>query len=424
MRSCWHWKGSLMSGVLNSNMPQRISDTLEFSSSAIIPDQGTWIGRAWLPDELAYRSVSGPHSIMVSNGEIFDLSEEFNTTSELLNQGDPLEELKRRNWPRVARLSTVLDNSLFFRRDPSSPYILSPNDIQAIKACGVTFIQSLLERVIEEKAKGDPGKSREIREIISANIGTDLSGVEPGSPESVKLKREFQAQGVWSPYLEVGIGKDAEVFTKAQPLSAVSFGAEVGVLQDSSWNNPEPEVVLAVSTEGKIRGATLGNDVNLRDYEGRSALLLGEAKDQNGSCSIGPFIRLFDESFSLEDVKKSNIRLSMHGVDGFVSEGMSAMSAISRRLEDLVAQTLGRNHQYPDGLMLFTGTMFAPTMDRDKPGEGFTHHVGDRVEIETEMLGKLVNWVNYCSEIPPWTFGIHQFNDFTLKRHKGVGKTG
>jgi len=383
-----------------------------------MPDQGIWIDRVWLPDRLAYRKISGPHAVMLSKGDIFDLSDEFGTTSELINKPDPVAELKKGSWKKVGEVSEILDNSLFFRRPPNSPYLLSPNDIQAIKACGVTFIQSLLERVIEEKAKGDPKKSLEIRDVISQKIGADLSGIKPGSPQSVKLKQEFQAQGIWSQYLEVGIGKDAEVFTKAQPLSAVSFGVEVGILKESTWNNPEPEVVLAVSSDGQIKGATLGNDVNLRDYEGRSALLLGEAKDQNGSCSIGPFIRLFDQSFTLKDVKKANIRLSMFGTDGFVSEGLSAMDSISRSPEDLVAQTIGRNHQYPDGLMLFTGTMFAPTMDRDKPGEGFTHHVGDRIEIETEKLGKLVNWVNYCSQIPPWSFGIQQFMDYTSRRRK------
>ena len=407
-----------MSPALNSIMPQTGTDTFQFSISGIMPDQGIWIGRVWLPDRLAYRKISGPHAVMLSKGDIFDLSDEFGTTSELINKPDPVAELKKGSWKKVGEVSEILDNSLFFRHPPNSPYLLSPNDIQAIKACGVTFIQSLLERVIEEKAKGDPKKSLEIRDVISQKIGADLSGIKPGSPQSVKLKQEFQAQGIWSQYLEVGIGKDAEVFTKAQPLSAVSFGVEVGILKESTWNNPEPEVVLAVSSDGQIKGATLGNDVNLRDYEGRSALLLGEAKDQNGSCSIGPFIRLFDQSFTLKDVKKANIRLSMFGTDGFVSEGLSAMDSISRSPEDLVAQTIGRNHQYPDGLVLFTGTMFAPTMDRDKPGEGFTHHVGDRIEIETEKLGKLVNWVNYCSQIPPWSFGIQQFMDYTSRRRK------
>lgn len=407
-----------MLGFQNRAMPQAETNTYEFSSAGIIPNEGTWIGRAWVPGRLAYHKIPGPHPVLLMQGEIFDLSDEYDTTSELLNRPDPVKELKNGNWKKVADLEEVLDNSLFFKKDPDSPCLLSPNDVQAIKACGVTFIQSLLERVIEEKAKGDPKKSLEIRGVISQKIGADLSGIKPGSPESVRLKQEFQAQGLWSQYLEVGIGKDAEVFTKAQPLSAVSYGAEVGVLKESSWNNPEPEVVLAVSSDGQIKGATLGNDVNLRDYEGRSALLLGEAKDQNGSCSIGPFIRLFDNSFTLEDVKKATIRLSMFGADGFFSEGLSAMASISRTLEDLVAQTIGRNHQYPDGLMLFTGTMFAPTMDRDNPGEGFTHHVGDRVEIATEKLGKLVNWVNYCDQIPPWSFGIQQFMTYILSRSK------
>ncbi len=379
--------------------------------------RGTWIGRIWVPQALAFKGVAGPHVVCCHHGVLYDLSERFDTTCSLLNDQHPAEVIRSNNsWREIIDLDSVVQNSIFYKRQADHPFLLAPNDVQAIKACGVTFIQSLLERVIEEKAQGDPKAAQAIRAVITEKIGTDLSRVNPGSEQAQQLKIELQRQGIWSQYLEVGIGKDAEVFTKSQPLSAVTFGAQIGVLQESNWNNPEPEVVLAVSNLGKIQGATLGNDVNLRDYEGRSALLLGEAKDQNGSCSIGPFIRLFDDTFSLDDVKTADIKLSIHGLDGFTSQGISPMRSISRQPEDLVDQVIGRNHQYPDGFMLFLGTMFAPTDDRLQEGEGFTHQIGDRVEIQADRLGKLINWVNHCHEIPRWTFGINEFIRFILER--------
>lgn len=386
----------------------------------IIPksaEEGTWIGRCVLPSNMSYKGIAGPHVVTVKNGKVYDLSAHFSSTSQLINSDTPAKRLKAlRDLPEIGGLQEILKNSLYFNRDVELPYFIAPNDIQAIKACGVTFIKSLLERVIEEKAKGDAQAAHGIRKSIYDSLGDDLSKVVPGSPETEKLKKEFQEKGLWSQYLEVGIGKDAEVFTKAQPLSSVGFGAQIGVLKSSKWNNPEPEIVLAVSATGKIVGATLGNDVNLRDYEGRSALLLGEAKDQNGSCAIGPLFRLFDDTFDLEDVKNCEVELSMTGTDGFTSTGANKMKEISRSPEDLVSQVLGHNHQYPDGFVLFLGTMFAPSEDRVKEGEGFTHKVGDQVKISTEHLGTLVNWVNTCDQIPKWEFGIGSFIEFVLKR--------
>ena len=269
----------------------------------ILPENGAkgiWIGKCWVPPDKAYKGIEGPHVIWVDKGIVYDISNHFLTSSQLLNQVNPVQYL--RNIKNLKKLTDFLDlikNSYRIQKDLTLPYLLAPNDIQSIKACGVTFIQSLLERVIEEKAEGDPTKANQIRMDISRKIGSDIKSVKPGSSAALKLKEQLQQQGVWSQYLEVGIGKDAEVFTKSQPLAAVTGGSQIGILKDSSWNNPEPEVVLAVSNTGKIQGATLGNDVNLRDYEGRSALLLGEAKDQNGSCSIGPMIRLFDETFTV-----------------------------------------------------------------------------------------------------------------------------
>jgi fumarylacetoacetate (FAA) hydrolase family protein len=270
----------------------------------------------------------------------------------------------------------------------------------------VTFAVSTLERVIEEKARGDAAAAHAIRDALRETVGGELTSVRPGSPQADQLKGALITQGLWSQYLEVAIGKDAEVFTKGPPLSTVGWGDWVGVRADSAWNNPEPEIVLVSDRGGRVRGAALGNDVNLRDLEGRSALLLGKAKDNNASCAIGPFIRLFDDSFSLDDVRRAEVRLQIEGEDGFRLSGQSSMSQISRDPLELVGQTIGANHQYPDGFVLFLGTMFAPIQDRDAPGQGFTHKPGDVVRISSDRLGVLENKVTTCAEAPPWTFGL------------------
>ncbi len=380
--------------------------------------EGTWIGRCYVPEKVAYNHVKGPHVIWVKQEKVYDLSYYFKSTGELINSSSYTDILNVKD-PRIKEvglLEEILENSIYLQKNQSKPFFLAPNDTQAIKACGVTFIKSLLERVIEEKAKGDPRLALELREEITTIIGESLNQVKPGSPQADVLKMELKKRNIWSQYLEVGIGPDAEVFTKSQPFSAVGYGAEVGVLSHSKWNNPEPEIVLVVNNKGNIIGATLGNDVNLRDYEGRSALLLGEAKDQNGSCAVGPLFRMFDETFSLEDVKTAKVSLTIEGTDGFLLEDSSDMVEISRSPDDLVAQVISGNHQYPDGFILFCGTMFAPTLDRGEKGMGFSHKLKDKVTIESPKLGQLINWVNSADKIPKWEFGINAFLEYTLKR--------
>ncbi len=361
---------------------------------------GLFVGRIWNP------AVSGPSIVTVRNGQLIDItSKEAPTLSALLESADPAGLVRAATGQSLGTLSDIAANSIG-KPDPALPYLLAPVDLQAIKACGVTFAQSMIERVIEEKAAGSPERAAAIRERVSTLIGGSLNNLKAGSPEAATVKQALIDEGMWSQYLEVGIGPDAEVFTKAPVLSSVGWGADVGLHPVSTWNNPEPEIVLAVDSRGEIKGATLGNDVNLRDVEGRSALLLGKAKDNNASCSIGPFIRLFDESFGLDDVRKAELDLKVTGEDGFVLNGKSSMSKISRDPTDLVRQTCGAHHQYPDGFMLFLGTLFAPTQDRDAPNQGFTHKIGDVVEISSAGLGALVNTVRLSNECSPWTFGI------------------
>ncbi|CAN7709890.1 fumarylacetoacetate hydrolase [Ensifer sp. NM-2] len=358
---------------------------------------GTFVGRVWLPQE------EGPALVAVRAGVLFDItSKDAPTMRDLAEMDDPVGFVRAQEGKAICNLDDVLSGRA---ANPSMPRLLAPCDLHAIKACGVTFARSMLERVIEERAAGNPDLASKIRERVTAVVGDSLRNLKAGSLEAAKVKEALIEEGVWSQYLEVGIGPDAEVFTKGQIMSAVGYGDEVGLHPISRWNNPEPEVVLVVDSQGRVKGATLGNDVNLRDVEGRSALLLGKAKDNNASCALGPFIRLFDESYSIDDVRDAELDLRIEGEDGYVLIGRSSMKEISRDPLDLVAQTIGPHHQYPDGLMLFMGTLFAPVEDRDVPGQGFTHKIGDVVTISNAKLGALVNTVRLSTECPPWTFG-------------------
>jgi fumarylacetoacetate (FAA) hydrolase family protein len=387
---------------------------LSLDPASCLPDDGTagtLIGRCWLPG-----SSAGPAVVSVRADGVFDLSERFATVSDLLDEADPGAAVKATPSCRVGALADILRDTV--RAQPDAVRLLAPIDLQVIKAAGVTFASSLLERVIEEQAKGDPSRAESVRAEVQKAIGTNLAAVKPGSAEAAALKQALQARGLWSQYLEVGIGPDAEVFTKAPLLSALGTGVPIGVRGDSAWNNPEPEVVLAVNSRAQIVGATLGNDVNLRDFEGRSALLLGKSKDNNGSTAIGPFIRLFDATFTLDDVRRADLTLTVTGGDGFVLNGASTMREISRDPLDLVAQTTAM-HQYPDGFVLFCGTLFAPTQDRGAPGSGFTHRVGDIVRIRSARLGELANRIEHSERLAPWTYGVRD-----LMRHLARGRGG
>jgi len=382
-----------------------MSQLLDAAASA-----GLFVGRVWNP------KVSGPSIVTIRDGQLIDItSRDAPTLSALLERDDPAAFVRAAKGEAIGTLEDVSKNSSG-KPDASKLYLLAPADLQAIKACGVTFAQSMIERVIEEKAAGNPDRAASIRDRVGALIGGSLANIKAGSPEAANVKQALIEEGMWSQYLEVGIGPDAEVFTKSPVLSSVGWGADVGLHPISTWNNPEPEIVLAVNSRGEIKGATLGNDVNLRDVEGRSALLLGKAKDNNASCSIGPFIRLFDQSFTLDDVRKAELDLKVTGEDGFVLHGKSSMSKISRDPADLVKQTCGAHHQYPDGFMLFLGTLFAPTQDRDTKNQGFTHKIGDVVEISSAGLGTLSNTVRLSTECPPWTFGISALMGNLAKR--------
>ncbi len=362
--------------------------------------RATLITRVNMPNLGAVLALATPNAL-------YDLSSIAPTCADLLALDDPAGRIavQRSQLPKLADMQAVLANYLFAEPDRAMPRLLAPCDLQPIKAAGVTFVASMLERVIEEQARGDASKALTVREMVTATIGDNLRAIVPGSEKATQVKAVLMELGLWSQYLEVGIGKDAEVFTKSQPMSAVGYGAEIGIHPESQWNNPEPEVVLAVSPQGVVHGVALGNDVNLRDIEGRSALLLGKAKDNNASCAIGPFIRLFDAHFSIDHVRQAEIRLVVTDDEGFMMEGSSSMNQISRDPLNLVAQTLNANHQYPDGFMLFCGTMFAPTKDRFGAGQGFTHAVGDCVTVSSPLLGELTNWVNTCDQITPWTYG-------------------
>ncbi|MGD9538920.1 MAG: fumarylacetoacetate hydrolase family protein [Alphaproteobacteria bacterium] len=388
------------------------------SARAVLPedaDKAFLIGRAWMPG-----APGGPSPVLVRDGKLLDLSALAPTVAHLLNDAEKRALARSGDWPVLGPLDAALAAT---PGDERALHLLAPVDLQAIKACGVTFARSLLERVIEEATRGDASAAEALRGKLTEQIGADLSKIVPGSETARRLKAELQKQGRWSQYMEVGLGPDAEVFTKAPVLSAVGHGDEVGLHPMSSWNNPEPEVVMIVSGAGEILGATLGNDVNLRDVEGRSALLLGKAKDNNASCAIGPFIRLFDDGFTLDDVRRARLTLDVEGEDGFHLKGASSMSEISRDPADLVAQTHNRNHQYPDGVALFTGTMFAPIEDRRAPGMGFTHKLGDVVRIASPRLGRLENRVTTSDRARPWTLGVTQLMD-NLARRGLLGQAG
>ena len=360
---------------------------------------GALAGRVWRPE------VQGPSVVAIRADGVFDISKKFATARDLCETPDPVAALRAASGENLGALDSILANTPRDKRDPKKPWLLTPIDLQAVKAAGVTFPISMLERVIEERARGNIAAAAQLRTEVRRLIGDDLAKLKPGSPAAMELKRVLIEQGAWSQYLEVGIGPDAEIFTKSQPMAAVGTGMDAGVHPGSSWNNPEPEIVMVVSSTGRIVGATLGNDVNLRDVEGRSGLLLSKAKDNNASTAVGPFIRFFDASFSLDHVRQTVVSLTVEGTDNFRMQGSSSMARIARDPTDLVGQMLNVHHPFPDGAVLYLGTMFAPVDDRGAPGKGFTHKSGDIVTIAAPELGKLVNRIRPTDQCEPWTFG-------------------
>jgi fumarylacetoacetate (FAA) hydrolase family protein len=400
--------------VTSQELGARVDQAGWFGTAAeALPDDAehsVLIGRVWDP------AADGPSPVVVRDGDVFDVSSHFPTVRDICELPDPAAAAAALTGPRLGSFEELLANTGAEERDRHRPWLLAPVDLQALKAAGVTFAVSMIERVIEEQARGDLALAAEIRQRMLADIGADLYNLAPGSEAAERLKRLLVAEGIWSQYLEVGLGPDAEIFTKGQVLSAVGTAVPVGVLASSTWNNPEPEVALIVQASGRIVGATLGNDVNLRDVEGRSALLLPRAKDNNASCALGPLIRLFDDRFNLERVRGLEVGLAIEGLDGFRLEAVSEMTRMSRDPEALVRQLIGPHHHYPDGAVLMLGTMFAPIQDRDRPGEGFTHKVGDIVRISSPALGTLVNRVRHAEDCEPWDFGIRDLIGNLVRR--------
>jgi fumarylacetoacetate (FAA) hydrolase family protein len=383
----------------------------------ILPDDfadAALMGRIWRPD------LASPSVVAIRADGVFDITENFPTASQLAASADPAAALRAATGERVGALQDILANTPAETRDRTRPWLLAPIDLQVIKAAGVTFAVSMLERVIEERARGNPDSAEAIRAEVTRVVGTDLSRLKPGSAEAQHVKEVLIAQNAWSQYLEVGIGPDAEVFTKAPVLSAVGTCTDAGLHPKSVWNNPEPEVVLVVTADGRIVGASLGNDVNLRDFEGRSALLLSKAKDNNASCAIGPFVRFFDAAFTLNDIRAMEIKLEVKGPEGFILHGESSLRKISRDPADIVGQTINENHQYPDGFVLFLGTAFAPIQDRAAKGQGFTHVEGDLVTVATPRLGRLTNRMRLSGDCEPWEFGLTALIAALMRRAKSA----
>jgi len=372
----------------------------KLTAAQVLPSDGyagTLVGRALFPGVFP-----GPCVVAIREDGVHNISGTVPTMAQLLNAPNPLATLQRalRNCVYLGPLESLLENSTPSTHDPLKPYLLTPIDLQAVKAVGLTFVNGLLQRFAD-----DNGGAATVAKMEKA-AGVALGKILPGSEEAARLRTALMEDGLWNDTLEVGFGPDVELFTKAQPLSAVGTGAEIAVLPTSKQTFAEPEVVLMLNADGKICGATLGCDMTARDVEARSLLLLGRAKDQNATCAVGPFIRLFDQTFSLPNVQGMNLTYAFEGADDAVFTDTGSMDQIGRGLITLARQVVNEHHGYPDGVALFTGCMFKAPSSRGASDTPFTHQVGDVVIIKASPLGTLINRVNTTDKVRPWSFGM------------------
>jgi 2-dehydro-3-deoxy-D-arabinonate dehydratase len=218
--------------------------------------------------------------------------------------------------------------------------ILSPVGSQEVWASGVTYYRSKVGRQEESKSSG----------------GGDF-------------------------YARVYEAERPELFFKASPHRVVGHRGEVRIRKDSTWNVPEPELTLVITSTGKIVGYTIGNDMSSRSIEGENPLYLPQAKTYDGSAAIGPGIYVTDAPLP------GDTKISVIVVRGSktVFEGSVAINQIVRKFEDLVA-FLYRECSFPAGSFLMTGTGIVPEGD-------FTLQKGDRIDITIDPIGTLSNVV-------------------------------
>jgi 2-dehydro-3-deoxy-D-arabinonate dehydratase len=231
---------------------------------------------------------------------------------------------------------------------PLSPSLQKPEGIlapvgskQELWACGVTYLKSKIGRQEESKDAG----------------GGDFYG------------RVYEAER-------------PEVFFKATPHRIVGPNGKVRIRKDSTWDVPEPELTLVVSSSGKIIGYTIGNDMSSRSIEGENPLYLPQAKTYDACAAIGPCIYVTEEPLS----SNTTIRLEINRKNKMVFEGSVAITQMKRKPEELVSFVF-RECSFPYGCLIMTGTGIVPEND-------FTLKSGDEIKISIDGIGTLVNEVD------------------------------